>query len=91
MSVGTKQLTADGYLASTAPTRLYSVVIKSGGTAATVAFKNANTTEYLTITGTINLAVEKNYEGGLMFPGGCYVDIDANTTYVTANFETEGT
>lgn len=82
MSIGSKQLTEDGYVDSTNPTRVYEIIVKASD-ASTVAVKNANTTEYdsiaLTAAGTTRIV----YAGGLVFPGGCYIDVDANTTYVT--------
>lgn len=86
-SIGAKQLTADGYVNSTNPTRIFNILVLSGGTGATVALKDANTTTYDTVKGTANVVVRVNYEGGLLFPGGCYVDVDVNTTSVTVDYE----
>lgn len=90
MQIGSSNITQDGYVASTNPTRVFAVIIKStGGGGAVVALKNADTTEYDSVTGTTSLAVVRSYPGGLLFPGGCYVDVDTNTSYVTVIYVKE--
>lgn len=86
MSIGTKQITADGYVNSTKPTRIYSAVLKGSG-ASTTALKNANLTSYDSIVSADGSATRVNYEGGLLFPGGCYVDVGSNHTYITLTYE----
>ena len=89
MQIGSTNLTVDGYVSSTSPTRVFAIIVKSGGTAAVVAAKNANTTEYDQINGTISQSVIRQYPGGLLFPGGCYIDVDTNTSYVTVIYVKE--
>lgn len=88
MQIGSKQLSADGYVDSTNATRVYEVIVKSGD-ASTVALKNANTTEYDSIALAAAGVTRVVYAGGLLFPGGCYIDVDANTTYATVIYERE--
>ncbi len=92
MFSGTYQVTADGLAGPAAAVRVNSIVVKSGGTAAVVSIKNGGTggTIYDQIDGTINQAVVRNYEGGMVLPAGCYIDLDSNTTYVTVNLEVLG-
>lgn len=88
MEIGSTRLAADGYVDSTNATRIFALIIKSGGTAAVVAAQNGSGgTEYDSITGTINTTVIRQYPGGLLFPSGCYIDLDTNTSYVTAIYE----
>ncbi len=89
---GSYRVTADGLAGPAMAVRVYSVIVKSGGTAAVVSVKNgaAAGTIYDQVDGTINQAVIHNYEGGLVLPAGCYIDLDANTTYVVANVEVIG-
>lgn len=91
MQIGSTRLTADGYVvgASGTPTRVFAVIVKSTGTAAVVALENAATTEYDSIDGTISKAVIRQYPGGLLFPDGCNVNVDANTSYVTVIYVKE--
>jgi len=89
---GTYRVTDDGLAGPGVAIRVHSIVVKSGGTAAVVAILNgtSNGTEYDQINGTINQAVVRNYEGGMVLPTGCYINLDSNTTYVTVNLEVIG-
>lgn len=84
---GTKLITADGE-ATTAniPTRVQSIhILSGGGGAAVVSFKNngSSGTTYLTETGVVSTGKTVYYgQDGVLFPNGCYVDVDANTTSV---------
>ncbi len=93
MSVGTYQVTADGQAGPARAVRVFNIVVKSDGTAGVVAVKNGTTTggtEFDQINGTINQAVVRNYEGGMVFPSGCYIDLDSHSTYVTVSLEVLG-
>lgn len=86
---GSIRLTADGYASPEGrPVRVFNVIVKSEGTAAVVALLNGDGgDQYDQIDGTIDQAVIRNYEGGIVFPDGLYVNVDANTEYVVANLE----
>ncbi len=93
MSVGTYQVAADGQAGPAKAVRVFNIIAKSDSTACVVSVKNGTTTggtEYDQINGTISQAVIRNYEGGLVFPGGCFIDLDAHTTYVTVSLEVLG-
>jgi hypothetical protein len=84
---GTKLITADGEATSAAvPTRVQSVhILSGGGGAAVVSFKNNGSggTTFLTETGVVSTGKTIYYGmDGVLFPSGCYVDVDANTTSV---------
>lgn len=90
---GTYQVTgSDGLAGPAKAVRVYSVIVKSDGTAAVVSLRNGTSTGtvYDQIDGTINQAVIHNYEGGLVFPAGCFVDLDAHSTYVTVSLDVIG-
>lgn len=88
MSIGTKQLTADGYVYSTNPTRIFDVLVLSDGSGSTVSLKDANTTTYDAVVGTASVVSRVSYPKGLVFPGGCYIDLDdEHTTSVTVTYE----
>ena len=84
---GTKIITADGE-ATTAgvPTRVKSIhIISGGGGAAVVALNNngSSGTVYIKETGTVSTGKTFYYgEDGMLFPLGCFVDVDSNTTSV---------
>lgn len=72
--------------------RVYSLTVQSGGTAAVVILRNgtsASGTAYAQLDGTISKTIIMNWAGGLWFPGGCFCDVDANTTYATVGYEHE--
>lgn len=89
MLIGSTNIAADGFVDSTNATRVFAFIVKSAGTGAVVAAKNANVTEYDSITGTASQAIIRAYPGGLLFPGGCFVDVDVNTSYVTVIYKRE--
>lgn len=84
---GTKLITADGEAtAAGVPTRVKCIhILSGGGGAAVVSLKNNGSggTIYITETGTVSTGKTFYYsEDGILFPNGCYVDVDANTTSV---------
>ena len=83
---GSQLITADGVVGVSGQAKIvYCIHIISGGTAAVVSLRRGTAvtdTIGVTQTGTISTGATFNYEGGLFFPGGCYVDVDANTTSV---------
>ncbi len=93
LGIGSTRLTADGVVGvSGSPTRIYSIIVKSGGTAAQVTIHNGTTggaDEFMQIDGTVNAAVITNFAGGLFLPAGGFCNVDANTTYATILYTTE--
>lgn len=92
-NAGTQLLIADGPVqASGVAVRVFAVHIISTSTAAVVSLRNGTSTaatSYATLTGTISTGVNFTFgEAGLLFPAGCFVDIDANTTSVTVAYNT---
>jgi hypothetical protein len=79
------QTVATGYIV-----RVYAIhIISGGGGAAVVSFKSGGSggTTYLTETGTASTGKTITYgEGGIVFPAGLYVDVDANTTSVAVTY-----
>ncbi len=90
---GTYQVTTlDGLAGPAKAVRVYSIIVQSDGTAAVVSVRNgtASGTIYDQIDGTINQAVIHNYEGGMVLPAGCFIDLDSHSTYVTVSLEVIG-
>lgn len=84
---GTKIVTEDGEAtAANTPTRIKTMhILSGGGGAAIVSLKNngSSGTIYVTETGTTSTGKTFYYgEDGILFPNGCYVDVDTNTTSV---------
>ena len=74
------------------PTRVFGVELLSGGTASTVILRNGTATggtNYIQLDGTINKATHWDSATGILFPGGCFVDVDANTASCVVSFTQE--
>lgn len=89
---GTVLITADGVVGTSGiATRVFFIHIISGGTAAVVSLRNGTTvtsTIYVTETGVISTGSTKSYgANGILFPAGCFCDVDTNTTSVLVSFE----
>lgn len=90
-NAGSQLLTADGAVGSSGvAVRVFTIHIVSGGTAAIVSLKNgtaAGSTNYVTETGTISTGRTIPFGvAGFVFPAGCFVDVDVNTTSVLVSF-----
>lgn len=85
---GDTLVTADGVLGTSgAATRVFNMHILSGaGGGGTVALRNGTAvsdTIRIQETGIVSQGVTFDYgDKGHLFPNGCYVDVDANTTSV---------
>lgn len=71
--------------------RVFSIHILSGGGGATVvSLRNGSTvsgTVWVTETGIVSTGKTFNYgTQGILFPSGCFVDVDANTTSVLVSY-----
>lgn len=70
--------------------RVFSIHIISGGTAAVVSLRNGATvsgTIWVTQTGTVSTGATFNYgDKGILFPSGCFVNVDVNTSSVLVTF-----
>lgn len=87
-SSGSQLVTADAVVGTSgAPTRVFSIhIISGGGGAAVVSLRNGTTTSgtiYVTQTGTTSTGATFPFGAyGQVFPAGCFVDVDTNTTSV---------
>lgn len=84
---GTVRITADSALITSGlPVRVYAVNLVSGGSGSTLILRNGTSTSgdaYEQVDGSASQSVTKNYAGGLLFPAGCFADVDANISYAT--------
>lgn len=78
-SHGSRIMTGDGSVgAAGKPCRIFSATHLSDGTARDLVLRNGTTdsaTVWVTAGGIISLSVTTNWEGGLLFPSGCFFDI----------------
>lgn len=90
-SSGSVLLTADGAVGTSGRSaRVYSIHAISGATPAVVALKNGTSTGGTTwVALTCVASVGNTFDFGaygIVFPNGCFVDFDANTTSVVVNY-----
>jgi len=73
------------------PVVVYSAVVRGSGTATVVSLRNGTTDgadASDTIDAGINTTVVRDYGAkGMYFPSGCFVDVDANTSFASFNFQ----
>lgn len=86
MRGGIQTRTTDGVIGTSGkPVRVYGIALESGGTASVAAFYNGTgsgtaANKILDVTGTISKKVMAPDlpANGILFPAGCYVDVDGN-------------
>lgn len=88
---GSQLVTADAVLGISAQAKIVFCihVISTSGGGAVINLRRGGAvgdTIGITETGTVSKGVTFNYEGGMFFPGGCFVDVDANTTSVLVSY-----
>ena len=90
---GFQVVTSDIVLgASGVPVVVYGMNITSGGGGGGIVILRNGTSTAGTLLiqehGTTSVAVTKDYNGiGIVFPSGCFVDVDANVSAVTVFYE----
>ena len=93
--VGTQLATADIAVGVAGkPTRVFAIhILSTGGGGAVVALRDGATvsgTIYVQETGTTSTGKTFIYgKYGMLFPDGCFCDVDANTTSVAIAYEQE--
>jgi hypothetical protein len=72
--------------------RVYSASWLSDGTARTLVLPNGTTASddiYISKLGTVSDTVVVNWENGLRFPAGCFIDFTASTVSVVLEYALE--
>lgn len=90
-NAGSQLLAADGAVGTSGTAvRVFMMHIISGGTPAVVSLRSGTSTAgtiRVTETGTANTGATFTYGmQGLLFPSGCFLDLDGNTTSVLVTF-----
>jgi len=90
---GSKHYTADSVVGIAGkPCRVFSATWLSDGTARSLVLRNGSTasgTVYVQIAGAVSLSVTQNWEGGLLFPNGCFLDYTASMVGAVIEFSVE--
>lgn len=89
LPIGSQRITADGVVGTSgADIRVFAIVVRStSGGAAVVNLRNGTTVSD-TIWDVIDVGAASTttrvvYAGGLLLKGGAYIDVDANTSFVS--------
>lgn len=91
---GSERYTGDSVVGKSGkPTRVYSATWLCGGaTNVNLVLRNgtsASGTVYVQQAGTNGVTVTQNWEGGLLFPNGCFFDQDGDVTAAVIEFSVE--
>ena len=90
---GTQTRTTDGVIGvAGTPLRIFWVHVISAASDSVLAAHNgtsASGTQVLSLTGTSGTGKTFNFAGGVRFPNGCFLDVDANLTSVTVSYTQE--
>ncbi len=93
LQIGSQKISADGVVGTSGkPTRVFGFIVNADSSGAVVAVYNGTSTGgtvYDSLVGAASVSTRIAYPGGLFFPAGCYLDIDAHTTYVTVIYTQE--
>jgi len=93
LPIGSQKRTTDGVIGTSGKKiRLYGLICRAGGSDAVVALHDGTSTagaqmDAINITASTTNRV--SYPGGLYLGSGCFIDVDANTSFVVAIYEQE--
>lgn len=93
LAIGSQRFTADGAIGTSGSNvRVYEVIVRAASSATAVNLRNgtsASATIFDTVDASASTTTRVIYAGGLQLVGGGYVDVDANTSFVTVIYEQE--
>lgn len=93
LPIGSQRITADGVVGTSgADIRIFEIIARSSSGGAAVVNVRNGTAVSATIWDVVNVAsasttVRVVYAGGLLLVGGAYIDVDANTDFVTVIYQ----
>ena len=93
-NAGSQFITADSAVGTSGkPTRVFAINFVSGATAGIVIIRNGTSTSgtaYVTENGVISSGKTVEYgTPGVLFPAGCYADVDVNVTALLVTYSQE--
>ncbi len=93
LQIGSQRRTTDGVIGvSGKPVRVFGFIVNADSSGAIVAVYDGTSTggtAYDSLVGAASVSTRISYPGGLLFPDGCFIDIDAHTNYVVAIYTQE--
>ncbi len=93
LPIGSQKVTADSVVGTSGKKiRLYGLIVRAAGSDTVVNVYNGTSTGGV-LTDVINVTASTTnrimYAGGLYLGSGCFIDVDASTSFVTAIYEQE--
>ncbi len=93
LGIGSQKRTTDGVIGvSGKPVRVFGFIVSADSSGAVVAVYDGTSTGGTvmdSLVGAASVSTRISYPGGLLFPNGCYLDIDSHTTYIVAIYTQE--
>ncbi len=74
------------------PVRVFTVHVVSDGTASTVLLRNGTSTAgavFIQVDGVISKGATLDFANGVLFPAGCFVDVDSHSQSVVVTYSSE--
>ena len=93
LAIGSQRITADGVVGTSgADIRIFEIIVRSDADGVSAVNLRNGTAVSNTIWDTIDVpaastTVSRVYAGGLLLVGGAYIDVDANTSFVTVIYQ----
>lgn len=93
LPIGSQKRTDDGVIGTSGKKiRIYGFIVRAGGSDTSVEVYNGTTaadTLVDVIAASANTTTRIMYAGGMLLGSGCFINVDANTSFVTAILEQE--
>lgn len=93
LPIGSQKRSTDGVIGTSGHAiRVYQFIVNADASGAVVAVYDGTSTGGTamdSLVGAASLSTRIPYAGGLLFPNGCYLDVDSHTNYVVAIYSQE--
>lgn len=93
LPIGSQKRTTDGVIGTSAKKiRVYGLIVRAGGSDTVLNVYDGTSTGGVLmdiVNAAANTTTARMYAGGLYLGSGCFLDVDANISFVTAIYEQE--
>lgn len=94
LGIGSQKRTTDGVIGGSGKAiRVFGFIVNADSSGTVVAVYDGTSTGGTamdSLVGAASISTRISYAGGLLFPNGCFIDVDAHTNYVVASYSQEG-